>query len=110
MRGGESPRPSDLGVTMPRFMSLIRIDEQNPFDAPDPEFDQRMGALFEEITKAGVMLETAGPTPTSWRRCATPEPTSPARSVGSAPCLAAHNCRHRHRPWRYVPGPTGRPC
>jgi hypothetical protein len=50
---------------MPRFMSLIRIDEQNAFDAPDPGFEQRMGALFEEITKAGVMLETAGLTPTS---------------------------------------------
>ncbi|MGW1404787.1 YciI family protein [Streptomyces sp. NPDC002403] len=50
---------------MPRFMSLIRIDEQNPFDAPDPDFEKRMGALFEEITKAGVMLETAGLTPTS---------------------------------------------
>ncbi|MEV5202790.1 YciI family protein [Streptomyces sp. NPDC053720] len=50
---------------MPRFMSLIRIDEQSPFDEPDPGFEARMGALFEEITKAGVMLETAGLTPTS---------------------------------------------
>ncbi|MFE2722345.1 YciI family protein [Kitasatospora sp. NPDC059327] len=52
---------------MPRFMSLIRINEQ---DAPDmksagPEFEQRMGALFEEITKAGVMLDTAGLLPTA---------------------------------------------
>ncbi|WP_406197077.1 YciI family protein [Kitasatospora sp. NBC_01560] len=51
---------------MPRFMSLIRINEQ---DAPgmlnDPDFEQRMGALFEEITKAGVMLDTAGLLPTS---------------------------------------------
>ena len=30
-----------------------------------PEFSERMGALFEEITKAGVMLDTAGLTPTS---------------------------------------------
>ncbi|MER5613574.1 MULTISPECIES: YciI family protein [unclassified Streptomyces] len=51
---------------MPRFMSLIRIDEQSlPFGDPDPGFEARMGALFEEITKAGVMLETAGLTPTS---------------------------------------------
>lgn len=51
---------------MPRYLSLIRIDEQNlPTEAPDPEFEKRMGALFEEITKAGVMLETAGLTPTS---------------------------------------------
>ncbi|MER7757778.1 hypothetical protein [Kitasatospora sp. NPDC097643] len=51
---------------MPCFMTLIRIDE----DAregwePVPGFEQRMGALFEEITKAGVMLETAGLTPTA---------------------------------------------
>ncbi|MFF9568190.1 YciI family protein [Streptomyces sp. NPDC014685] len=51
---------------MPRFMTLIRIDEQNlPAEAPDLDFEKRMGALFEEITKAGVMLETAGLTPTS---------------------------------------------
>ncbi|MFC8453258.1 YciI family protein [Kitasatospora sp. NPDC057223] len=51
---------------MPRYLSLIRIDEQNlPGEAPDPEFEKRMGALFEEITKAGVMLETAGLAPTS---------------------------------------------
>ena len=51
---------------MPRFLSLIRIDEQN-LSAKDlsPEAQQRMGALFEEITKAGVMLDTAGLTPTS---------------------------------------------
>ncbi|MFD8703874.1 YciI family protein [Kitasatospora sp. NPDC059648] len=51
---------------MPRFMTLVRIDE-NARDGwePDPGFEQRMGALFEEITKAGVMLETAGLTPTA---------------------------------------------
>ncbi|GHF87982.1 transcriptional regulator [Kitasatospora xanthocidica] len=51
---------------MPRYMTLIRIDEQASADwEPDPGFEQRMGALFEEITKAGVMLETAGLTPTA---------------------------------------------
>ncbi|MFD5431312.1 YciI family protein [Kitasatospora sp. NPDC127067] len=51
---------------MPRFMTLIRIDEQAREGwEPDPDFEQRMGALFEEITKAGVMLETAGLTPSS---------------------------------------------
>jgi hypothetical protein len=51
---------------MPRFMSLIRVDENARGGwEPDPGFEQRMGALFEEITKAGVMLETAGLTPTS---------------------------------------------
>jgi hypothetical protein len=51
---------------MPRFLSMIRVDEQNaPADGPSPELMERMGALFEEITKAGVMLDTAGLTPTS---------------------------------------------
>ncbi|MFB6888259.1 YciI family protein [Kitasatospora sp. NPDC056327] len=50
---------------MPRFMTLIRIDEENAtrFE-PDPGFEDRMGALFAEITKAGVMLDTAGLLPT----------------------------------------------
>ncbi|MER7661248.1 MULTISPECIES: YciI family protein [unclassified Streptomyces] len=51
---------------MPRFLTMIRIEEQNlPREAAGPEFDERMGALFEEITKAGVMLDTAGLTPTA---------------------------------------------
>ncbi|WP_329614415.1 YciI family protein [Streptomyces brevispora] len=51
---------------MPRFMSLIRIDEQAAAGfEPDPDLEKRMGALFEEITQAGVMLETAGLTPTA---------------------------------------------
>ncbi|HEV7628138.1 MAG TPA: YciI family protein [Streptomyces sp.] len=51
---------------MPRFLSMVRIDEQNlPSEAPDPGFEERMGALLEEITKAGVMLDTAGLLPTS---------------------------------------------
>ena len=51
---------------MPRYLSMIRVDEQNPPDlSSSPEFPERMGALFEEVTKAGVMLDTAGLTPTS---------------------------------------------
>ncbi|MER5931975.1 YciI family protein [Streptomyces sp. NPDC002054] len=51
---------------MPRFLTMVRVDEQNlPAEGPGPEFEERMGALFEEITKAGVMLDTAGLTPTS---------------------------------------------
>ena len=51
---------------MPRYLSMIRVDEQNPPDlSSSPEFSERMGALFEEITKAGVMLDTAGLTATS---------------------------------------------
>src|SRR3984885_5261707 len=51
---------------MPRFLSMIRINEKEAqANLPDPEMDARMGALFEEITKAGVMLDTAGLTPTA---------------------------------------------
>jgi len=51
---------------MPRYLTMIHIEEQNaPAEANGPEFDERMGALFEEITKAGVMLDTAGLAPTS---------------------------------------------
>jgi hypothetical protein len=51
---------------MPRYLSMIRVDEQNsPEGGPSPELAERMSTLFEEITKAGVMLDTAGLTPTS---------------------------------------------
>ncbi|MCU4747174.1 MULTISPECIES: YciI family protein [Streptomyces] len=51
---------------MPRFITLIRNDEQNiPADGFPADFGARMGALLEEITKAGVMLDTAGLTPSS---------------------------------------------
>lgn len=50
---------------MPRFLTMIRIDENNPPTEPCPDLDERMGALLEEITKAGVMLDTAGLLPTS---------------------------------------------
>ncbi len=42
-----------------------RRAERAPPKDPSPELQERMGALFEEITKAGVMLDTAGLTPTS---------------------------------------------
>src|ERR1700723_2086179 len=51
---------------MPRFQSMIRINEKDAqANLPDPGFNERMGALFEEVTKAGVMLDTAGLTPTA---------------------------------------------
>ncbi|MFG2128198.1 YciI family protein [Streptomyces sp. NPDC048751] len=51
---------------MPRYLSLVRIDENNaPAEGPSPELMQRMGELIEEMTKAGVLLETAGLTPTA---------------------------------------------
>jgi hypothetical protein len=51
---------------MPRYLTMIRIDERTaPAEGPSPQLVERMGALLEEITKAGVMLDTAGLTPTS---------------------------------------------
>ncbi|MGW6455246.1 YciI family protein [Streptomyces sp. NPDC055078] len=50
---------------MPRFLTMIRVDENATDEDPGPEFDERMGALLEEITKAGVMLDTAGLTPSA---------------------------------------------
>ncbi|MDG4865342.1 YciI family protein [Streptomyces sp. T-3] len=51
---------------MPRFLTMIRISEKDaPAEGPSPELEERMGALFEEITKAGVMLDTAGLKPTA---------------------------------------------
>ncbi|WP_240140189.1 YciI family protein [Streptomyces sp. MUM 178J] len=51
---------------MPRFLSMVRVDESAiPAGGPSPEMMQRMEALLEEVTKAGVMLDTAGLTPSS---------------------------------------------
>ncbi|MET9296010.1 YciI family protein [Streptomyces sp. NPDC003077] len=51
---------------MPRFLTIIRADERNaPTQEPTPELAQRMGELYEEITKAGVMLDTAALAPSS---------------------------------------------
>ncbi|MEW1546582.1 YciI family protein [Streptomyces tsukubensis] len=54
---------------MPRFLTLVRLDENNlPEEGFTPEMGERMGALLKEITEAGVMLDTAGLTPTSQGR------------------------------------------
>ncbi|MEU7259054.1 YciI family protein [Streptomyces rimosus] len=51
---------------MPRFLTLIRIDEKTvPEGGPSPELQKRMGELLEEITKAGVMLDNGGLAATS---------------------------------------------
>ncbi|MEU9059226.1 YciI family protein [Streptomyces sp. NPDC048430] len=45
---------------MPRFMTLLHLAENtDPSFREDVDFQQRMGALLEEITKAGVTLGTA---------------------------------------------------
>lgn len=51
---------------MPRYLSLVQIDESTaPAEGPSPELMQRMGELIEEMTKAGVLLDTAGLTPSA---------------------------------------------
>lgn len=51
---------------MPRYLSMVQIDESTaPAEGPSPELMQRMGELIEEMTKAGVLLDTAGLTPTA---------------------------------------------
>lgn len=51
---------------MPRYLSLVRIDESStPAEGPSEQLMQRMGELIEEVTKAGVMLDTAGLTPSA---------------------------------------------
>ncbi|MDQ0405832.1 YciI family protein [Streptomyces sp. NBC_01723] len=51
---------------MPRYLSLIRIEENDSLSGgPSPELVQRMEKLMEEMTKAGVLLDTAGLTPTA---------------------------------------------
>ncbi|AKN69387.1 MULTISPECIES: YciI family protein [Streptomyces] len=51
---------------MPRYLSIVHVDESSaPAGGPSEELMQRMGELIEEITKAGVMLDTAGLTPSA---------------------------------------------
>ena len=49
-----------------RFMTMIRINENDvPDGGPSPELMEEMGKLLEEMTKAGVLLDTAGLRPTA---------------------------------------------
>ncbi|GAA0708580.1 YciI family protein [Dokdonella soli] len=47
-----------------RFLSVIRINENSGLQ-PSEQLMADMGKLMEEMTKAGVLLDTAGLTPTS---------------------------------------------
>lgn len=47
-----------------RFLSLVRINE-NSGQRPSEQLMSDMGKLLEEVTRAGVMLDTAGLRPTS---------------------------------------------
>ncbi|WP_320779666.1 YciI family protein [Streptomyces sp. CRN 30] len=51
---------------MPRYLSLVQYDENDiPAEGVSPEIQHRMGELLEEITKAGVLLDTAGLLPSA---------------------------------------------
>ncbi|MGD3105681.1 YciI family protein [Streptomyces sp. YGL11-2] len=51
---------------MMRFMMLVRIDERTaPAAGPSPELMAEMGRLMDEMTKAGVLLDTAGLRPSA---------------------------------------------
>ena len=47
-----------------RFLSMIRIDETTG-QVPSERLMAEMGKLLEELTRAGVMIDTAGLRPTS---------------------------------------------
>ena len=48
-----------------RFMMLIKAEEDaGPADGPSPQMMEEMGKLMDEMTKAGVLLDTAGLSPT----------------------------------------------
>jgi len=51
---------------MPRYLSMVQIDERTaPAEGPSDALMRRMGELIEEMTKAGVLLDTAGLMPTA---------------------------------------------
>jgi hypothetical protein len=49
-----------------RFMMMLRLDENaGPASGPSEELMEKMGTLLENMTKAGVLIDTAGLRPTS---------------------------------------------
>ncbi|MEV6107778.1 YciI family protein [Streptomyces sp. NPDC051940] len=51
---------------MPLYLSVIRIDENDtPEGGPSEQLMEDMGKLIDEMTKAGVLLDTAGLKPTA---------------------------------------------
>ena len=47
-----------------RFLSMVRINENSGLQ-PSEQLMSDMGKLLEEVSRAGVMLDTAGLRPTS---------------------------------------------
>ncbi len=55
---GMMPKPKDAPL---RFLSMHKLDESVPEGAPpSPELMAKMGALIEEMSKAGVLQSTGG--------------------------------------------------
>jgi hypothetical protein len=55
---GMMPKPADAPL---RYLSMHRMDERAENDTPpDPQLMARMGALIDEMTKAGVLQATGG--------------------------------------------------
>jgi hypothetical protein len=55
---GMMPRPENAPL---RFLSMHQMDERSENEAPpDPRLMARMGALIDEMTKAGVLQATGG--------------------------------------------------
>jgi hypothetical protein len=51
-------------ITTVRYMSLIKVDPAGvPEGGPSEELQTEMGKLIEEMSKAGVLLDTAGLAP-----------------------------------------------
>jgi hypothetical protein len=48
-----------------RYLSIVHIEPGNNPGAPSERLQREMGELLEEITKAGVMLDTVGLRPPS---------------------------------------------
>ena len=46
---------------MPKYLGLLHASEDSEAEVmPDPEMFVKMGALMEEVTRAGVLLGTDG--------------------------------------------------
>jgi len=54
---GLGPKPKHPPL---RFLSLHRLDESAPDAPPPPELIAKMGALIDEMTRAGVLQDTGG--------------------------------------------------
>ncbi len=54
---GMMPKPKNAPL---RFLSMHKLDESKEEVPPSPELMAKMGALIEEMTKAGVMQATGG--------------------------------------------------